>query len=221
MKCSLGISDFLEEISSLSHSIVFLYFFALITEEGFLIFPCYSLELCIQMDISFLFSFVFSLQRGFLQRPNNKCQTNKKIIIFKKWNWIETYLVSLTHKQRLGYSALSICPCSVTKWYPTLRNPMDCSLPVLPVLHHLPEFAQTHVHWVKDAIQPSHHLSPLSPALNLSQHQGRFQWVSSSHQVAQLLELQHQSFEWIFRVDFPYWKFHPWELIHFSWMTFW
>ena len=59
MKCSLGISNFLEEISSLSHSIVFLYFFALIAEEGFLIPPCYSLELCIQMGISFLFSFAF------------------------------------------------------------------------------------------------------------------------------------------------------------------
>ena len=61
MKCSLDISNFLEEISSLSHSIVFLYFFALITEEGFLISPSYSLELCIQMGISFLFSFAFSL----------------------------------------------------------------------------------------------------------------------------------------------------------------
>ena len=60
MKCSLGISNFLEEISSLSHSIVFFYFFALITEEGFLISPCYSLKLCIQMDVSFLFSFVWS-----------------------------------------------------------------------------------------------------------------------------------------------------------------
>ena len=60
MKCSLGISNFLEEISSLSHSIVFLYFFALTTEEGFLISPCYSLELCIQMNISFLFYFAFS-----------------------------------------------------------------------------------------------------------------------------------------------------------------
>ena len=59
MKCSLGISNFLEEISSLSHSIVFLYFFALVTEEGFLISPSYSLELCIQMGISFLFSFAF------------------------------------------------------------------------------------------------------------------------------------------------------------------
>ena len=59
MKCSLGISNFLEEISNLSHSVVFLYFFALITEEDFLISPCYSLELCIQMSISFLFSFAF------------------------------------------------------------------------------------------------------------------------------------------------------------------
>ena len=57
--CSLGISNFLEEISSLSHSVVFLYLFALIAEEGFLISPCYSLELCIQMGISFLFSFAF------------------------------------------------------------------------------------------------------------------------------------------------------------------
>ena len=59
MQCSLGIANFLEEISSLSHSFVFLYFFALITEEGFLICPCYSLELCIQMGVSFLFSFAF------------------------------------------------------------------------------------------------------------------------------------------------------------------
>ena len=59
MKCSLGVSNFLEEISSFSLSIVFLYFFALITEEGFLISPCYSLELCIQMGISFRFSFAF------------------------------------------------------------------------------------------------------------------------------------------------------------------
>ena len=60
MKCSLGISNFLEEISSLSHSVLFLYFFALIVEEGFLISSWYSLELCIQMLISFLFSFVLA-----------------------------------------------------------------------------------------------------------------------------------------------------------------
>ena len=87
----------------------------------------------------------------------------------------------------------------------TLCDPMDCSTPCFPVLHHLPELVQTHVHWVSDVIQPSHPLSsPSSPALNLSQHQGLFQWVSSSHQVAKVLELQfqHQSFQWIFRVDF-------------------
>ena len=75
MKHSLGISNFLEEISSLSHSIVFLYFIALISEEGFLISPCCSLELCIQMGISFLFSFAFcfsyfhSYLKGLLRQP--------------------------------------------------------------------------------------------------------------------------------------------------------
>ena len=60
MKCCLGISNFLEEISSLSYSVIFLYFFSLISEEGFLISPCYSLVLCIQMLISFLFCFAFA-----------------------------------------------------------------------------------------------------------------------------------------------------------------
>ena len=84
---------------------------------------------------------------------------------------------------------------------------MDCSTPGFPVLHYLPEFAQTHVHWVGDAIQPSHPLlSPSPSALNLSQHQGLFPWVGSSHQVAEVLEvqLQHQPFQWLFRVDFLY-----------------
>ena len=82
-------------------------------------------------------------------------------------------------------------------------QPMGYSTPGFPVLHYLLEFAQTHVHWVSDATQPAHPLSPPSPAFNLSQHQGLFQWVSSLHQVAKLLELQlqHQSFQWIFRVD--------------------
>ena len=101
------------------------------------------------------------------------------------------------------FSILSHC-CSVTKWCPTLCDPMACSTLGFPVLHCLLEFAQTHVHWVSDAIQPSHLLSPYSkpPTLNLSHHQGIFQWVSSLHQVAKVLELQHQSFQWIFRVDF-------------------
>ena len=94
---------------------------------------------------------------------------------------------------------------SVSKSCPTLGDPMDCSTPGYPVLHCLPELAQTHVHRVSDAIQPSHPpLPPSPPALDLSQHQGLFQWVSSSHQVARVLELhlQHQSFQWIFRIDF-------------------
>ena len=81
---------------------------------------------------------------------------------------------------------------------------MDCCTPGLPVHHQLPEFTQTHVHQVSDAIQPSHPLSsPSPPVLNLSQHQGLFQWVSSSHQVARVLEfqLQHQSFQWTPRTD--------------------
>ena len=83
-----------------------------------------------------------------------------------------------------------------------LCNPMDCSTPGFPVHCQLPEFTQTHAHWVSDAIQPSHPLSsPSPPAFNLSQHQGLFQWVSSSHQVAKVLEfqLQHQSFQWTLR----------------------
>ena len=82
--------------------------------------------------------------------------------------------------------------------------PHGCSTPGLPVHHQLPEFTQTHVHWVGDAIQPSHPLSsPSPPALNLSQHQGLFRWVSSSHQVAKVLEFQlHlQSFQWTPRTD--------------------
>ena len=76
---------------------------------------------------------------------------------------------------------------SVAQSCPTLCDPMDCSMPGLPVHHQLPEFTQTHVHWVSDAIQPSHPLSsPLPPTFNLSQHQGLFKWVSSSHQVAKV-----------------------------------
>ena len=94
---------------------------------------------------------------------------------------------------------------SVTQSCLTLCEPMDCSTPGFPVHHKLLELAQTQICWVGDAIQPSHPLSYLSrPAFNLSQHQGLFQWVSSLHQVAKILEfqLQHQSFQRIFRTDF-------------------
>ena len=94
---------------------------------------------------------------------------------------------------------------SVAESCPTLCNPRDCSTPGLPVHHQLPKFTQTHVHWVGDAIQPSQPLSSLSPlAFNCSQHQGLFKCLSSSHQVAKVLEFQfqHQSFQWMFRAYF-------------------
>ena len=92
---------------------------------------------------------------------------------------------------------------SVTRSCPTLCNPMDFSTPGLPVHHQLPEFTQTHVHWVCDSIQPSYPLLSPSPlAFNLSQNQGLFKCVSSLHQVAKVLELQLQLFWGIFRVDF-------------------
>ena len=78
------------------------------------------------------------------------------------------------------------CCFLVAHSYPTLCDPMDCSMPGLPVYHEVLEFTQTHVHWVGDAIQLSHPLSSPSSAFSLSQHQGLFQWVSSSHQVAKV-----------------------------------
>ena len=82
---------------------------------------------------------------------------------------------------------------------------MGWSMPGFPVLHHVLELAQTHVHWIGDTIQPSHPLSsPSPPVFSLSKYQGFFQWVGSLYQVAKVLELQlqHQSFQWIFRTDF-------------------
>ena len=88
---------------------------------------------------------------------------------------------------------------SVAKSCPALCEPMHCIMTGSPLLLYLHEFAQTHFHWVGDTIQPSHPLSlPSCLALNLSQHQGLFHWVGSSHQEAKLLELQHQPFQWIF-----------------------
>ena len=104
--------------------------------------------------------------------------------------------------------------CSVAQLCPTLCNSMDCSTSGFPVLQHLPRLAQTHVHWVSGAIQPSCPLSPHSaPAFNLSQHQGLCQWVGSLDKVPKVMELQlqHQSFQWIFRDDF----------LHLEWSLYW
>ena len=115
---------------------------------------------------------------------------------------VKTQLKSPTELSSITVSVTLSQFNSVAQWCLTLCDPMDCSTPGFPVHHQLPEFTQTHVHRVGDAIQPSHPLSsPSPPAFNLSQHQGLFQRVSSSHQVALVLEfqLQHQSSQLIFK----------------------
>ena len=85
----------------------------------------------------------------------------------------------------------SVQSSSVAQSCPTLCDPMNCSMPGLPIHHHLPQFTQTHIHQVRDAIQPSHPgSSPSPPAPNPSQHQGLFQRVNSSHEVSKVLEFQ-------------------------------
>ena len=112
------------------------------------------------------------------------------------WQWFLSglflidYSSNLSHKLLTTVGIIPTVQCSsVTQSCLTLCDPMNRSTPGLPVHHQLPEFTQTHVHWVGDAIQPSHPLSsPSPPALNTSQHQGLFQWVNSSHEVAKVLE---------------------------------
>ena len=148
-----------------------------------------------------------------------------KDLLYSTWNSAQCY-VALDSKEALGengwthvyvvaeslYSSpetitillISYC-CSVAQSCPTVCNPMNCSTTDFLILYYFWEFAQSHVHWIGDASQPSHLLSsPSPPAFSLSQHQGLFQWVSSLHQVVKVLEfqLQHQSFQWMFRVDF-------------------
>ena len=110
------------------------------------------------------------------------------------------------HKYNKEVSPLvySVQLSSITQLCLTVFDAMDCSTPGFPVHHQLPELTQTHVHWVDDAIQPSHPLwSPFPPTFNLSQHRDLFKWVSSSHQVAKVLEfqIQHHSFHWTPRTD--------------------
>ena len=116
----------------------------------------------------------------------------KNFYILQFWKIIMLILnSSLTYIVCVLFLSFSVQFSSVTKSCPTLCNPMNCRTPALPVHHHLPEFTQTHVHWVDDAIQPSRPLlSTFPPAPNPSQHQGLFQWVNSSHEVAKVLEFQ-------------------------------
>ena len=132
------------------------------------------------MDLPYFFDWVWEHKENWILNSVCVC------VLYKEWNF-----------EVVQFS-------SVAQSCPTLCDPMDCSTPGLPVLHKLPEFTQTHVHWVGDTIQPSHPLSsPSSPTFNLFQHQDLFKWGSASHQVAKVLEfqLQHQSFQWTPRTD--------------------
>ena len=131
------------------------------------------------------------------------CLCSKNIISKHKTFIPESFKIPIHRITNNGFF-LCYCCCSVTKWCPTLWDPMNCSTPSIPVLHYLPEFAQTRVHWVGDAIQQSHPLSPPSPpAFTLSLYQGLLEWVSCSHQVAKVFELQHQSLQWIVKSWHP------------------
>ena len=154
---------------------LFLYLGALVSiiREIILYFFCSRIQ-CLY-PISLL---IFLDLRHILQlTPQNACFIGQRRIVT---------VSSLTQFSSVTWSCLTLC------------DPMDCSTPGFPVHHQLLELPQTHVHWVSDAIQPSHPLlSPSPPAFSLSQHQGLFPWVSSLHQVAKILEfqLQHQSFQ--------------------------
>ena len=137
-------------------------------------------------------------------------QTSAFLVPFSLFPWGLGYYPHISHcgphlyREWVGLPALpllsssisweffsSVQFSSVAQLCPTLCGPMNHSTPGLPVHHQLPEFTQTHVHWVSDAIQPSHPLSyPSPPAPNPSQHQSLFQWVNSSHEVAKVLEFQ-------------------------------
>ena len=169
-------------------------------------------------DITVLYSLQQKGEKKIFSLPGNN-SANGKSLYFKlpvSSNEIFVYKSSsqfplLLYKSLLSFENWActwfpIVPCpklqlfqfsSVAQLCPTLYDPMHGSTSGLSVHHQLPEFTQAHVHWVGEGIQPSHPLSsPSPPALNLSQHQGLFKWVSSSHQVAKVLEfqLQHQSF---------------------------
>ena len=123
-----------------------------------------------------------------------KERNNLWIIIWNKTHSQQLFHLHAMHSFKNIYLSVS----SVAQSCLTIHNPMNHSTPGLPVHHHLPELTQTHVHRVGDAIQPSHpRSSPSPPAPNPSQHQGLFQWVNSSHEVAKVLEFQpqHHSFQ--------------------------
>ena len=125
----------------------------------------------------------------------------------QSWIWLSSW-TELSYQGSLYIHTqihISVQFSSVTQLWPTVCDPMDCSTPGFPVHHQLLELAQTHVHRIGDAIQPSHPLlSPSPPTFNPSQHQGLFQGISSSHQVAKVLEFQHQHQSFSFSINISF-----------------
>ena len=159
----------------------------------------------------------FSWQSSVSLCPASFCTLRPNLSVIPGISWLPTFtfqsrimkrtflwmsvLKGLVNLQKLFNSVQFSAVSVVSDCLP----PVDCSTPGLPVHHQPPVVTQTHVHWLSDAIQPSHPVSsPSPPAFDLSQHWCLFHWVGSSHQVAKGLEfhLQHQSFQWIFRTDF-------------------
>ena len=141
------------------------------------------------------------------ERKDRKLEFLKTLLLFKFGSilvFIQECQILIFVGRVMGLNHDAFQFSIVTQSCPTLCDPMNHSMPGLPVHHQIPEFTQTHAHRVSDTIQPSHPLSsPSPPALNLSQHQSLFKWVSSSHQVAKVLQfqLQHHSFQWTPRTD--------------------
>ena len=134
--------------------------------------------------------------------PSEKVFISESIISF--FLIFKGSIVSTCRSAKLTRQTLTILN-SVIQLCPTLCDPMDCSMPDLPVHHQLLELAQMHVHWVGDAISSiSSSVVPFSSHLQSFPYQGLFQWVISSHEVAKVLELQlqHHSYLWIFKIDF-------------------
>ena len=217
---SLSTLTFIHKLSLILH---FLYY------SGVSAF-CYALWICHSFpskeQVSFKISWLQSLSEVILEpRKNKTCHCFHFFPIYLPWSdgtrchdlsFFECWVLSqLFHCPFLpsswaSYFLFILCRSvqfsSVAQSCPTLCGPVNRSMPGLPVHHQLLESTQTHVHRVNDAIQPSHPLSsPSPPALSLSPHQGLFQWVSSLHEVAKVLEfqLQHQPFQWTSRTDLP------------------
>ena len=150
------------------------------------------LECCILMGV---IAIVIEVQNFFKHLNGQSYATSSVDVNLFGKHWFEAQ----DSNSKMAFSSVS----SVTQLCLTLCDPMDCSTPSLPVYHQLLGFTQTHVHWLSDAIQPSHPLSsPSPPAFSPSQHQSLFQWVSSLHQVAKILEFQlQQSCQWTLRTD--------------------